>query len=636
MDDNLSAEPTKQSQQKNGQRDQTKSRAVFYLIAILLPFAFLALFELVLRVSGFGHQYPLFIEASSPLKAQSTLSGSYLQPNPEVVKRFFHLPEFAPPVEPDTFLFKQEKQKGTYRIVLMGGSSAAGFPYGRFGSPAGLLKQQLKSVYPDKNIEVLSVAMASINTYALLDFTQEVIDIQPDLVLIYAGHNEYLGVMGVGSVYSQSNSRATNLLFLKLKELRLFQLVQGLYYWLKPQTEPFNHNDSSRTVMASVAKEKNIPLDSELYAAGKTQFKENLSTIVKLFSQADIPVLLSSIASNERNQAPFESMNSTSANSLISPDKPRSSQRIIQQGVSLIENGEQSADLAFAIAQAYEKTNQMSDALTYYKKARDYDLLRFRAPSEFNDIIAEIAASHKLVTFVDADEKLRNDTETGIIGEEHMLEHLHPNTRGYFMIALSYLEGIVDGQFLPSPKSAIETDDLWRTQSMLRSDIMLAEYKIAVLKSDYPFTATKQTVRLPSAKDAIEELALKRIAGMDWLSAQQALLSLYQEQEAWLEAATVAGLMFDALPERGDIARIASLLYLRVNQLGLAEYYARKAIQYMPTLGLEEQGNYYLSLGETLFKSGDVNGAIEVLDALLVMQPMNQKALAIRQRISPP
>ncbi len=619
--------------QANKHHHRKKSRAVFYLIAILLPFFLLALFEGLLRLSGFGQEYPLFIEAPN---APSASSDIYLQPNPNLIKRFFHLPEFAPPVEPDTFLFKQNKDEGVFRIVLMGGSSAAGFPYGRFGSPAGHLKQQLKSVYPDKNIEVLSVAMASINTYALLDFTQEVIDIQPDLVLIYAGHNEYLGVMGVGSVYSQSNSRATNLLFLKLKELRLFQLVQSLYYSLKPQGDKVERHDGSRTVMASVAKEKNIPIDSDLYTAGKAQFKENLSAILTLFSQADIPVLLSSIASNERDQKPFESFNSDLANTLISPDKPRSSRRIIEQGTSLIETGETSADLAFVIAQAYENTNQLSNALTYYKKARDYDLLRFRAPSEFNDIISELAASHKLVTFVDADKKLRSDTDTGIIGTKHMLEHLHPNTRGYFLIALSYLEGIVDGQFLSSPKSTIEIDNLWLTQSTLRSDVILAEYKIAVLQSDYPFTASKQAVSLPTATNAVEELALKRIAGMDWLSAQQALLALYQKQEAWLEAATVAGLMFDALPERGDVARIASLLYLRVNQLGLAEYYAHNAIRYMPTIGLEEQGNYYLSLGEILFKSGDVSGALEILDKLLVMQPTNQKALAIRQRISPP
>ena len=142
MDDNLSAEHTKQSQPNKGQNNQTKSRAIFYLIAVLLPFVFLAALELALRVSGFGQQYPLFIEASSPLNAQSALSGKYLQPNPHVIKRFFHSPELAPPVEPDTFLFKQAKDESSFRIVLMGGSSAAGFPYGRFGSPAGLLKQQ--------------------------------------------------------------------------------------------------------------------------------------------------------------------------------------------------------------------------------------------------------------------------------------------------------------------------------------------------------------------------------------------------------------------------------------------------------------------------------------------------------------
>lgn len=627
MDDKLSA---KQIKQQNTQKDSNKSRIVFYAIAFLLPFAILAIIEFVLRASGFGHQYPLFIAATS------TTAETYLQPNPDVVKRFFHQPDFAPPVEPDTFLFKEKKDQGTYRIVLMGGSSAAGFPYGRFGSPAGLLKQQLKSVYPDKNIEVLSVAMASINTYALLDFTQEVIDIKPDVVLIYAGHNEYLGVMGVGSVYSQSNSRATNLLFLKLKDLRLFQLVQSFYYWVKPKNNSLDHNDSSRTVMASVAKEKNIPYDSEIYLAGKNQFKENLSAIVTLFSEADIPILLSNIVSNERDQSPFESVNSDSASSLISPDKPRSSKRIIQQGSALIETGEKSADLAFAIAKAYEKTDELSKALAYYQKARDFDLLRFRAPSEFNDIIAAIAAKNELVHLIDTEKLLREDSDNGIIGQAHMLEHLHPNIRGYFLIALSYLNGLIDEKLLSPPKHLINIENLWLTQSMLSGDVMLADYKIAVLKSDYPFTSSKQAVMLPSANSAIEEIALKRIAGMDWLSAQQALLAQYQQQESWLEAATVAGLMFDALPERGDIARIASLLYLRVNQLGLAEYYARNAIQFMPTVGLEEQGNYYLSLAETLFKSGDRPGALEVLDKLLVQQPTNQKALAIRQRITPP
>ena len=42
--------------------------------------------------------------------------------------------------------------------------------------------------------------MSAVSSYTLLDFSDEIVDYQPDAILIYAGHNEYLGILGVGSV----------------------------------------------------------------------------------------------------------------------------------------------------------------------------------------------------------------------------------------------------------------------------------------------------------------------------------------------------------------------------------------------------------------------------------------------------
>ena len=45
--------------------------------------------------------------------------------------------------------------------------------------------------------------MAAVTSYVLLDFADEIIAQQPDAVVIYTGHNEYLGIGGVGSSLRQ-------------------------------------------------------------------------------------------------------------------------------------------------------------------------------------------------------------------------------------------------------------------------------------------------------------------------------------------------------------------------------------------------------------------------------------------------
>ena len=120
--------------------NNVKNKKIFYLLLTLFPVILLVFIEVALRVSSFGYDYPLFIKSKS-------MQG-YLQPNPEVIKRYFSNPELAPDIKPDTFFFKQSKTKGSFRIVIQGGSTAAGFPFGRFGSLQGMLHNDSKEFIP--------------------------------------------------------------------------------------------------------------------------------------------------------------------------------------------------------------------------------------------------------------------------------------------------------------------------------------------------------------------------------------------------------------------------------------------------------------------------------------------------------
>ncbi len=270
---------------------------IFRIILCLIPLVFFALIELALRLSGFGHSYPLFIpDPNQP---------GYSLVNPHVIKRYFPEPDMAPPVNIESTYFRNEKKPNTLRVVVQGASTTAGYPYGLGASLAGILQQRLQNQYPDRNVEVIQTAMAAVNSYTLLDFSDEILKIKPDVVVIYAGHNEYLGIMGVGSAYA-SHSRATTLLMLKLKDLRIFQALQKLYINIKKNPEALTQG-GDRTLMAKVAREKNIAFGSSLYQQGLNQFEGNMNMLLARYRNAGIPVYVGTIASNLRDQKPFNS-----------------------------------------------------------------------------------------------------------------------------------------------------------------------------------------------------------------------------------------------------------------------------------------------------------------------------------------
>ena len=189
----------------------------FRLAALTLGLALLCGLEGTLRLVGFGSSHPLFIPFPE--------HPEFLQANPDVVQRYFRR---APALQIATIPFRAHKAPGTLRIVVQGGSSAAGFPYGRWASLAGMLGDRLETTYPERDIEVISTAMAAVNSYTLADFADEIAAIEPDAVLIYAGHNEYLGVLGAGSALTASRSPALTRLQLAMHPLRLLQLSSGL------------------------------------------------------------------------------------------------------------------------------------------------------------------------------------------------------------------------------------------------------------------------------------------------------------------------------------------------------------------------------------------------------------------------
>lgn len=562
---------------------EKNNKPVFYLIAVLLPIVLLLLIELTLTAIGYGKSLPLFVKSQD--------FPGYLQPNPNIIERYFPSKELAPRVSPDTVYFPQRKGQDVFRIVIQGGSSAAGFPFGRFGSMQGMLEQRFKRTYPDKKIEVINTAMAAVNSYTLLDFVDEIVEIEPDAVFIYTGHNEYLGVLGAGSALAGKGGRSATLGFLWLKDLKLYQLLESLVQSLTPLPE--QAQTTERTLMAKVAKGSSIPFESDLYYAGIEQFSGNLSDIISVYSENQIPVFLGTLASIEKQMPPFSTI------AQVDWDAERS---VIEQ--QALQGPAKSYLLGL---QALDSGNT-EQALEQFQSARDLDELRFRAPSAFNQIIKSLAKENG-VTLVDVESAIRADSKDGIIGLEHMLEHVHPTLRGYFLLSESFYQSLVKSGLLGKEQFGYGVGSAWQDVPVNNLDKMWAELKILQLKSDYPFTREPKTLAPPEIKTKEQQLLLERMQGANWLDLQLQLQQHYLQTNNFKEAGRVAGVVSDAMVNSSAHANTAASIYRAMQDIPMARYYQARALALEPN-----NPQYLMNQAQHEFMLGQLQQSLTLLE----------------------
>lgn len=576
---------------------------LFLGIALCLPLLLLVFAEGALRLLNYGDAYPLFIP--------SPVNSDYLQTNPEVIKRYF-APGQAPAISPDTVLFKANKPANSFRIVIQGESSAAGFPYGRWGSLQGMLEQRFKREYPDHQIEIINTAMAGVTSYTLLDLASDIAAIEPDMVLIYAGHNEYLGVFGVGSAITAAGNGTFTRWQIGVKKLRLYQLLERV---LMPKASlAMTDAEQQQTLMAKVAAGQHIELDSPLYHKGISQYRRNLTQLLAHYQRLKIPVLLGDLISNERDLPPF------SAIQLL--NWAEITHQLQQQPLSALQLSDIRQQLQHNKAGNYYLDGllalQLGDVLSAQQlliQARDLDTLRFRAPSAFNQVLAELS-QRPGVSGVAVEQAFRQYSAAQLIGNHLLLEHVHPNVDGYFLLAEQFYQAIVRSNVLGPPLQKYSAK-LARQDVLLNAvDIGYANIKIAHLVNQYPFVSKPQPLPSFNAEGVVASLIQQRVQGEDWLQLQQLLLNEYRQQQLWFKAAQVAASLADALPYHQPLLSLTANLYFQAEDLALARYYFRRSL----ALAAEDVSDR-LNLAHIYFLQAEYQLSLELLLKVQLEQP---------------
>ena len=413
----------------------------FRLLAlVLVPLMALAMLEAVLRVVGYGYPTRFLLRAQIEGKA-------YYVPNEKFGLRFFPA---AIARTPAPFRMPAHKPPGTYRIFIFGESAAQGdpdpsFSFGRY------LQVLLRARYPQTPFEVVCVAMTAINSHAILPIARECADYDGDLWIVYMGNNEMIGPFGASTVFG-SRQAGANLIRANLaaKSTRTGQLLEAVLERFSSRNAP--QEWGGLRMFEQNQLHPSDPRKLRVY----DNFQKNLEDILRAGRKASVPVLLSTVASNLKDCAPFASLHRQG----LDEAQQRQCEQLCRQGATLQDAGQlpeamtqysaaaeidpEWAEIQFRLGQCELALQRTPSARTHFERARDCDALAFRADSRINQIISQTAARHagQGVHGIDAQKALETLSADGIAGHEAFYEHVHLNFEANYALARHFAEQI--------------------------------------------------------------------------------------------------------------------------------------------------------------------------------------------------
>lgn len=555
-----------------------KKQKLFLAITLAFPLLFFLAIEGALRIFWSSGSLPLFVRA--PIR------GDYLVANPKVARRWFSY-ESMPPA-PISEPFARQKPSRAFRVFVLGESSTAGFPFPRNVTFSRYVRDVLTDVLPGDSVEVINLGIAATNSYAMLDQVNEVVAQRPDAVLIYAGHNEWYGALGVGSTESWASNPALVRLTLGLQRWRTVLALRHLVAKVRGRPAGAASPEGAVSLMETLARNKDIAIGSPEYERGVHQFESNLGAIVARLQRHGIPVFVGSLASNLR-QRPF-----------YSP-------------------GNDSARAAFARAARSLGSGDSAAAKSAFAAARDLDVVRFRAPTAFDSIIRRICDQQGAI-YVPVHERFDSAAIAHIPGNDLFLEHVHPTAGGYALLGRTFAESMLSSKALnrADRRKLRAWSEYDRGRWLTDFDLMIAEHQRRGLLQRWPFVAPDsqrdyRNEHVPTT--LVDSAAFAVVRGAPWEIVKVQLGEEYERRKQYdLAIAEYRGLARDTRTFESPLRFLGRAL-VAANRYDEAEAPLRQAMAILPTSGAAH------SLARVLLRRRQLAEGIQLLEFAVRAEP---------------
>lgn len=341
--------------------------------------------------------------------------------------------------------FSAKKPSGTRRVFVLGGSTVQGRPYATETAFSTWLRLWLESAESDFEYEVINCGGTSYASYRVAKILDEVLEYEPDAIVLYTGHNEFLEdrtyahVRDMGAV-----SRWSTAIGSKLHSVRW---VQSLFAASYERTELAA---SVETILDQPGGLNSYQRDPIWQRGVEKHFATTLEKIAEQTRKNDLPLIMCVPASDLVNTPPFkiqtrldwteDEENRFRSAWSIARDSDRSPPRRIDALRECLSMDPIHAGANYALGRLLYDRGDGEQARQYLIAARDHDVCPLRATSAIVQATKEIAKRYR-VPLVDTPTLLDERDFRGVLIADQVpdpsrfVDHVHPSIVGHQKIA---------------------------------------------------------------------------------------------------------------------------------------------------------------------------------------------------------
>jgi tetratricopeptide (TPR) repeat protein len=399
---------------------------------------------------GFASMQPLFVEAK-------TDSGLRMETSPAKLIHF------------NLQSFPAKKAPGTFRIFSVGGSTAYGHPWRDPVSFSGWLRELLPKADSSRKWEVINAGGISYASYREANLIAELAQYQPDLFLVYSGHNEFL---------EERTYRSTADIPVAVREMsafldhtRTYSALRRLLRKALPETSvapqaqsaatgaprsPFKMAAEVDDVLAKTIGPTSYTRDDSLRQHVLEHYRASLARMAKLAHAAGAEVIFLTTPGNEKDCSPFKSEPkpglAPEAAARISAWKAQAESLSTQTGPasahasalydSMLSLDDRDAASLYAAGKTAYANGDFPRAKTLFQRAMDQDICPLRALPPMRAIVLETAkenAAQALDWAAIMEAQTRNRSGNAILGEPEFVDHVHLSIDEYRLMALAII-----------------------------------------------------------------------------------------------------------------------------------------------------------------------------------------------------
>jgi tetratricopeptide (TPR) repeat protein len=372
--------------------------------------------------------------------------------------------------------FYKKKPTGTYRIFCLGGSTTYGRPYNDTTSFAGWLRELLPSADPRRRWEVINAGGISYASYRVARLMNELALYEPDLFIIYSGHNEFLEERSYGALRDAPGAIKSTAAF--LSRTRTWAAMSLLMKRMNVVSSSKPDQRVRLTGEVDTLLENFGPAiykrDDNLRDQILMHYRVSLKRMVHIAESVNADVIFVTPASNLKDFSPFKSQHTAG---LSESDRLRV-ENSLTNGLELMRESRWSealkildealvidprfAELHYRRGKVLFALGQHERAKAAFRRARDEDVCPLRALSPMQETLAEVSreTGTPLVDFDDlVEQRLLVEQGHRVPGEEYFLDHVHPTTEGNRMLAIRLVEAM-------SELGILQPVDTWGEQAI--------------------------------------------------------------------------------------------------------------------------------------------------------------------------